>query len=282
VSDPERYLHGHSSAVLKAHSVRTVENSFGYGLDLLRPGTDVLDLGCGPGSITVGIAELVAPGRVLAVDSDAGVLVAAESAARAAGTESIEFAVMDAYALEVPDGTFDLVHAHQVLQHLADPVAALREMARVTRPCGIVAARDTDYAGWTWYPANPGLDRWLALYRDLAHASGGEPDAGRHLLSWAHAAGLSDVRATSSTWTYAAGDGAEWWGGLWAERVLDSGFAERALATGAASQAALEELSRAWLEWAHHPDAWLVIPHGEILATVECGTIIPANDSLRS
>lgn len=268
MSDTERYLHGHSSAVLQAHSSRTVESSFAYGLDLLRPGMEVLDLGCGPGSITVGIADRVAPGRVLAVDSDAGVLATAEEAARVAGSTNVEVAVMDAYALDVADDTFDLVHAHQVLQHLADPVAALREMARVTRPGGVVAARDSDYAGWRWYPDDTRLDRWLELYRDLARASGGEPDAGRHLFAWAHAAGFTDVRASSSTWTYAAGAGAGWWGGLWAERVLSSGVAEQALRTGAATRAELESISQGWLDWGAHPDAWLAIPHGEILATV--------------
>lgn len=270
VSDPgEQYLHGHSKAVLQAHSARTVETSFVYGLDLLRPGMDVLDLGCGPGSITVGIAERVAPGRVLAVDRDAGVLATAAAAAREAGVTNIDFATMDAYRLDIADESVDLVHAHQVLQHLADPVAALREMARVTRPGGTVAARDSDYAGWIWYPADPRLDRWLELYRTLARSTGGEPDAGRHLLAWAHAAGLGNLRATSSTWTYSAGDGANWWGGLWAERILSSGVADRAIGTGLATQTELTTISQAWLDWAGHPDAWLAIPHGEILATIE-------------
>jgi ubiquinone/menaquinone biosynthesis C-methylase UbiE len=265
----EHYLHGHTSAVLQAHSARTVETSFGYGRHLLRPGMDVLDLGCGPGSITVGIAGRVAPGRVVAIDRDAGVLATAGTAARQAGLTNIEFAVMDAYHLDVPDESVDLSHAHQVLQHLADPVAALVEMARVTRPGGVVAARDADYAGWIWHPADPLLDRWLELYRSLARSAGGEPDAGRHLLAWVHAAGLRDVRASSSTWTYSTGAGAEWWGGLWAERILSSGVADQAIATGAATRAELEEISRAWLAWSVHPDAWLAIPHGEVLATVE-------------
>ena len=94
------------------------------------------------------------------------------------------------HALDLADDSFDVVHAHQVLQHVADPVAALREMARVTRPGGVVGVRDSDYAAFAWYPRLPGLDRWLALYQAAARANGGEPDAGRHLLAWAHAAGL--------------------------------------------------------------------------------------------
>ncbi len=83
------------------------------------------------------------------------------------------------------------MHAHQLLQHVADPVAVLREMRRVTRPGGVVAVRDADYAAMTWYPASQGLDEWRALYHEVAVATGGEPDAGRHLRSWALAAGFA-------------------------------------------------------------------------------------------
>src|ERR687893_252687 len=73
-----------------------------------------------------------------------------------------------AYELPFDDGAFDFVHAHQLLQHLSDPVAALREMRRVCRPGGVVAARDADYAAMTWFPASEGIDRWSSLYRRLA------------------------------------------------------------------------------------------------------------------
>ena len=86
------------------------------------------------------------------------------------------------HALDFPDDTFDVVHAHQVLQHVGDPVAALREMRRVTRPGGVVAVRDSDYAAFTWFPQLPELDEWLDLYQRVARGNGGEPDAGRRLL----------------------------------------------------------------------------------------------------
>jgi ubiquinone/menaquinone biosynthesis C-methylase UbiE len=117
---------------------------------------------------------------------------------------NIRFAIADAHALGFPDGAFDVVHAHQVLQHLADPVGALRELRRVCRPGGVVAARDSDYAAFAWFPAVPGLDDWLAAYRRVAQANGREPDAGRRLLSWARAAGFTNVTATASP-------GLTWW-----------------------------------------------------------------------
>ena len=90
--------------------------------------------------------------------------------------------VGDAQALELADGSVDVVHAHQVLQHLPRPVAALAEFRRVARPGGIVAVRDSDYEGFRWFPEVSGIDRWLELYLRAARANGGTPDAGRRLL----------------------------------------------------------------------------------------------------
>ncbi len=103
---------------------------------------------------------------------------------------NLTFVTGDVYAIDAADDTFDVVHAHQVLQHLADPVAALVEMRRVCRPGGVVAARDADYRGMSWHPEPPAIDRWLELYQQITRRNGGEPDAGRLLLAWAHAGGL--------------------------------------------------------------------------------------------
>src|SRR5690606_37450976 len=125
----------------------------------------------------------------------------------------------DVHALDLPDDSFDVVHAHQVLQHVADPVLALREMGRVCRPGGVGAARDSDYTGFTWWPRIPALDRWMELYQAAARANGGEPDAGRRMLGWAHAAGLRDIRATAGLWCFATPEDRDYWGGMWADRI---------------------------------------------------------------
>ena len=138
--------------------------------------------------------------------------------------------VGDVYALDAPDDTYDVVHAHQVLQHLADPVAALREMRRVCRPGGLVAVRDADYATMTWFPETAGLDDWLALYEALARRNGGEPDAGRRLKAWALEAGFEDVTASGSVWCYASPEDLAWWTGTWSERLTASSFATGARA----------------------------------------------------
>jgi 2-polyprenyl-3-methyl-5-hydroxy-6-metoxy-1,4-benzoquinol methylase len=264
-AEQEIYTHGHAESVLRSHARRTVADSAAYVADRLVPGVHVLDVGCGPGTISVDIAARVAPGRVLAIDAAAEPLESARELAAAAGLDTITYRTGDVYAIDAPDDTFDVVHAHQVLQHLGDPVAALREMLRVCRPGGVVAARDADYAAMTWYPPDPRLDRWQQIYRAVAHGNGAEPDAARHLLAWAHAAGAGAVRPSASVWCYATPGDRAWWGGMWADRIVSSAIAGQAVEGGHADADELRAISAAWREWAEQPDGWFAILHGEIV-----------------
>jgi ubiquinone/menaquinone biosynthesis C-methylase UbiE len=203
---PEVYLHGHHDSVLCSHRWRTADNSAGYLLARLPADAQVLDVGCGPGTITADLAARVPDGQVTGIDAAEDVLALARQEADRRGQGNVRFETGDAYRLAFGDGTFDVVHAHQVLQHLSDPAGALAEMRRVCRPGGLIAARDGDYGGMFWFPGDPELTEWRALYRDVARALGGEPDAGRHLLSWARAAGFAEVEASASAWCYSGPD----------------------------------------------------------------------------
>jgi len=259
------YTHGFHAAVLRSHSWRTAANSAAYLLPELKPGQDLLDVGCGPGSITADLARAVSPGRVTAVDNAAEVLEQARFAAADAGVVGAVFEVADAHALPYEDNSFDVVHAHQVLQHVADPVQVLREMRRVCRPGGVVAARDSDYAAFTWFPEVPALDEWNALYHRVARDNGGEPEAGRMLRSWARAAGFEEVSSGSGTWCYASDQERAWWGGMWAERITESGIARQAVERGFATEEELQRISEGWRTWAADPDGWFSVLHGEVL-----------------
>jgi SAM-dependent methyltransferase len=253
--------------VLRSHRWRTAENSAGYLLDRLLPDARVLDVGCGPGTITADLAARVPSGQVVGIDAASDVLDLARQEASRRGQANVRFETANVYQLGFEDGTFDVVHAHQVLQHLSDPVAALAEMRRVCRPGGLVAARDGDYGGFLWFPSDPELDEWQALYRSVARALGGEPDAGRQLLSWARAAGFSSIEASGSAWCYTGPDDRPWWGDSWARRLTESPFGDRAVEHGLATRADLERLAQAWRRWADSEDGWLLIPHGEIICT---------------
>lgn len=259
------YTHGHHESVLRSHQRRTAQDSAAYLLPHLTPGLSLLDVGCGPGTITADLADLVAPGSVTAIDQSADVLDAARDEARRRNLSNVSFATADVERLDMAGDTFDVVHAHQVLQHVADPVRALREMRRVCVPGGIVAARDADYGGFVWFPRLAALDFWRDIYQQVARANGGEPDAGRRLLSWALEAGFDDVTPTASLWCFATDETREWWSGMWADRILHSGIAGDILRLGLATTAQLGEIAQAWREWAAAKNGWLAIPHGEII-----------------
>jgi len=264
----DTYTHGHHESVLRSHRWRTAENSAAYLLPHLAPGLDLLDVGCGPGNLTCDLAERVAPGRVLGLDLAEEIVAAARAEADARGTGNVEFAVGDVYALDLPDDGFDVVHAHQVLQHLTDPVAALRELRRVVRPDGVVAVRDGDYGAMTWAPDDPLLGRWLELYHEVTRRNGAEADAGRFLKGWAQRAGFTDIEVSSSTWTFADPEARAWWGGLWADRVSDPGssLAAQAVEYGLAGEDELAELAEAFRRWSGSEDGVFAVLHVEVLA----------------
>ena len=263
-----RYTHGHSAAVLSAHSRRGAADSAAYLLAHLSAGMDLLDVGCGPASITADLAERVAPGRVVGLDAAAGALEAARATLSERGlSEQVEVTSGDVMALPFEDASFDIVHAHQVLQHLADPVGALAEMRRLTRPGGIVAVRDAVYSAMTWFPEPAGMEQWRSVYMATARSNGGEPDAGSRLLSWARAAGFADASASASTWCYATPADRAWQSQTWAQRCLTS-FGPRAVELGLADRADLETMAQAWRQWGDSEDAWFVVVHGEVLARV--------------
>jgi ubiquinone/menaquinone biosynthesis C-methylase UbiE len=263
--DTAVYTHGHHESVLRSHRRRTAANSAAYLVAALRPGQDVLDVGCGPGTITADLAALVSPGTVTGIDASGDILRSARDSATARGVDKVRFLVADVHALDFPDDSFDVVHAHQVLQHVGDPVAALREMRRVCRPGGIVAARDADFGAFTWFPAAPVLDTWRDLYRRVARANGGEPEAGRRLLSWARQAGFTDITPTATNWCFTSHEERTWWCGLWADRTVASDFAGLAVRDGHATSEQLTEIAGAWRDWARQDDGWFMVPHGEIL-----------------
>jgi ubiquinone/menaquinone biosynthesis C-methylase UbiE len=265
-SRADTYTHGHHDAVLRSHRWRTVENSAAYLAPRLRPGVRILDVGCGPGTLTVDLARRVAPGEVVGIDLAPSVIAEARRHATEAGVANVTFQAGDFRRAGLEERSFDVVHAHQVLQHLRDPIQALATMARLARPGGTVAARDADYSAMVWAPTDERLDRWLAVYLAVTRRNGAEANAGRWLLRWARAAGLTEASYSTSTWTFATPADRAWWGDLWAERITRSDLAEQATGYGIATPSELAAIAEGWRAWAREPDGLFAILNGQILA----------------
>jgi ubiquinone/menaquinone biosynthesis C-methylase UbiE len=263
---PETYTHGHHESVVGQHRRRTAEEAAAFLLPRLDAGARVLDFGCGPGTITTGLARAVGRGTVTGIDLAGEVLTLAREHAVEQGTANAGFARASVYALPFAGETFDVAYAHQVLQHLAGPVAALREARRVLRPGGLVAVRDVDYATMVWWPPEPRLERFQELYHQVATLNGGDADAGRRIPSWLREAGFVDIEITSSTWTFADRESLRQWGDSWAERTVNSALGEKALEYGLASEVELREIAEGWRAWARDDDAFFTFLHVEGLA----------------
>lgn len=277
--DNPTYSHGHHESVLRSHASRTAQNSAAYLLKYLQPTMHILDIGCGPGTITASFARLVPEGHVTGIEyapsesdaAESGVLAKARQHAAEQGISNITFAHGDICNLEgIPDGTYDVVHCHQVLQHVVDPVRALREMRRVAKPGGVVAAREADAKAFAWYPETEMMTEWMRVYQDVARANRTEPDAGRRLVKWALEAGFErgQIDATVGTWCFSTPEERAWFGGMWADRVVKSTFATHAIEKGIADRETLERIGMHWREWAAREDGWFGLLHGEIVCRV--------------
>ncbi|PNY27165.1 methyltransferase [Tolypocladium capitatum] len=266
-SESATYTHGHHASVLRSHTWRTALNSAAHLLPHLKAGMRVLDIGCGPGTITVDLAGYVPGGHVTGLERVGDILAQARGLAEEKGVANVDFVEGDANALDYADDSFDVVVCHQVLQHVKDPVGILAEMRRVTKPGGVVAARESDYGSFAWYPAVDGMEKWRWLYRRVASANGGEPDAGRMVHAWARKAGFATgaIASSSSTWCYSTDEEIAWWSGLWAERTVASAFAKTAIEGGLAGETDLDDISQAWKRWGQQEDAWFSVLHGEVI-----------------
>jgi len=262
----EIYTHSHHQVVVDAHGARTADEAAAFARHLIQPGMRILDAGCGPGSITCGLAGWVPDGSVVGVDSAAAALEHARKRAAEDGPDNVVFEQADVYDLAFPSESFDVVYAHQLLQHLGDPVEALREFLRVLKPDGLVAVRDADYGTMTHHPHEPDIDRFFEVYAQVARRNGGEPDAGRRLLSWIREAGFRKPVYSSSSWAFSTLEERKWWADLWAGRTGLSSYVRRVEELGVSTRAELTDLSATFRAWAERPDAVFTFLHGEVVA----------------
>lgn len=253
-SDFDRWLRG---AHTPAHARRTAQANAAFLLPHLRPGMRLLDCGCGPGSITVGLAQIVAPGETVGIDASPDAIHAARAHAASVSGDSVRFDVADVCALPFPAASFDAVFSHAVLQHLPDPLAAVREMRRILRPGGICALADADYDGSVIFPGDPLLPRTFELLRELrVRSGGGDPRVGKRLRALLGEAGFTRTQGLAVANCEATSESTARTGAWWASYTESPQFVERATSLGVSDARELTAIAAAWRAWAAHPGAY--------------------------
>ena len=191
------YTPGHGDNAVTFMSRRRAATHAAFARDLFKPGQAILDCGCGPGTITLDIARLVAPGPVTGIDlSDSQCAGAREVAARE--KLSVRFQAAQVTALPLGDASVDGVFSHALFEHLPDPRAALAEIGRVLKPGGFVALRSPDWGGFLLHPNTPAVASAITTYRALQTKNGGDTEAGRKLAAHLRAAGFARIRPSAS------------------------------------------------------------------------------------
>lgn len=261
----ETYLHGHHPVVVDEHARRSAERNAAYLLPHLKPGMSMLDIGCGPGSITAGLAEAVSPGQTVGVDMSESALERATADAEAAALANADYRVGDAYALPFPDESFDSAHMHQVLQHLADPAKAVREAIRVLKPGGVFGVTEVDWDTAVFWPHTSETDRFLEIYDEVALHNGGDPDFGRRLRSMFEPLGLDRTELSALAWTFGDAASTEQWGDLWRSRIQESNIATVAVGTGISTREELAEVGEGLHDWGQSSDAFFSITHTQVV-----------------
>jgi SAM-dependent methyltransferase len=270
---------GYNKSSLDRYAYRTVATCCAYllpHLQALPPDFTFLDIGCGPGSITTDLASRFPRAKFTGVDPGRPFLEKAEALARerdVAGNTTFKFGDLDSLGdvLGEQMGTFDVVHCHQVLNHLPDPVAGLKIMKGAAKSDGgIVAAREaTSVHGDIFYPLLPKLKRWQELQVAVqGSAIGTDPGMGAKLLEVALKAGFprEKIQAGASTWCYS--EPAE--KAMWAQSMVsmlankESFWYKKAVALGTAEEE-LVEIGEAWEEWERRDESWSVFVSAEVV-----------------
>ena len=258
---------GYSDEFRQLLNRRSMETHAGYLLPYLKPGLRVLDFGCGPGTISVGLAGAVDPGEVHGVDMEESQIDLARAAAEAGGHNNAKFHVGDVTALPFEDSFFDVAHCHAVLMHVPDTHAALAEVKRVLKPGGIIASRETVVASSFAEPSTDTLRSGWTVFGNLIAANGGHPQMGRELKNWFVEAGFTDVRASASFDIFSAPEDVAFLHGFILDWFFSPGVIAAATAYGLATHEQFEEWRVALEEWKGHAGALGAVAFGEAIAT---------------
>ena len=265
------YTMGYSEQVLQFYELHAAETSAAYLLPHLQPGFRVLDLGCGPGTVSVGLARAVEPGELHGVDMEQGQVDLARQTARACEQDNALFHIGDVTDLQFEDCSFDVVHCHNVLMHVPDTASVLREAKRVLRPGGLMACREMICGSCFFYPDFSGaLIKCWEMFEDLLATNDGHPQMGKELKSHLHEAGYENIRVSGSLNTYSEPLELAFVDELVNNWFLSPQTMEVALKYGAATEEVCNRVRASYDQWKRQPGALCGMALGNAIASKPC------------
>ena len=257
---------GFSDEFLRTMRRFTAQTSAAHLLPRLRPGQRVLDFGCGPGAISVGLAKAIDPGQLHGVDMEASQIDLARQFASSANCENATFHVGDVTRLEFEDDFFDVAHCHNVLMHVPDTEAVLAEVMRVLKPGGIISCREMNCQSSFTNPDFGVIRQAWDMFEDLLSADDAHPQMGKDLKLHLVAAGFECIDANASFDVYSAPEDVAFIYGMAQEWFLAPEITEAAIKYGAATESLCRRIAAAYDRWRDHPGAIAGVAYGEAVA----------------
>ena len=256
-SDEEKYLHGYSEEHRAFLSSRTATQQAAFFLPFLQPGMRLLDCGCGMGALTTSLAEWLAPGEVIGIDREPSQVEAARAWAEEKDVSNVRFEIGNVYEIPYPDSSFDAVFAFTVLEHVREPLQAMREMRRVLKPGGVAGVFDPDYEAMLQVPSTPGLEEMNRLMRRFSEENA-SPYYARHQRQYLLEAGF----ARTEGFAFAVGGGNSQMTPVMYQIVMKptvEALRPWILEQGLADNAHIDALLAEAQAWSQRPDAFFAL-----------------------
>ncbi|MEH1841105.1 MAG: methyltransferase domain-containing protein [Nostoc sp.] len=249
----EKYTPGYSSNTINFMAYRTLDSHAGFFKPYLYPGMKLLDIGCGPGTITMGLAKIVAPGTVTGIDKEASqIRIAAENAVTQ-DIKNTNFLEANIYALPFLDNSFDAIFSHALFEHLQSPALALEELWRVLKPGGTIGLRSPDWGGFLITPTTPQLDQAIAYLKWILQQNSGNPYVGRELSGLLRQAGFTNIKASAS---YQCNESLSSVTEYLALIIEAFAKVDQVVQNNWATEESITAMSRALRQLSQHPDGW--------------------------